>query len=234
MKLVEKRCIVFGADSGIGRALHLYLTGIGYACLGSTRRIQTSQDPNSFYFDAEKVEVHEAVLKPLFEKPVDLLIWSIGKHTNPERGSFLEFDYEEGKKSFNVNCLGFASVASWFLRCNTFSTETCFIILGSLGGSTDLRGSLGHHQPGGNAIYRASKCALHNLSRNLAYDFAKDDARRAWVVVLHPGYVASNSNRDPNAEPVQSFIEKFSGFMQRLKPSDNGKFLNLDNEEIPW
>jgi short-subunit dehydrogenase len=234
MELAEKRCIIFGADSGIGSALHSHFKRNGYVCLGSTRRIETSQDPNFFYFDAETVETHEEVLKPLFAKPVDLLIWSIGKHTNPERGSFLGFDYEEGKKSFAVNCLGFASVASWFLRCNSFSKETCLIVLGSLGGSTELRGSLDHHQPGGNAIYRASKCALHNLARNLAYDFEKDDSIGAWIVVLHPGYVSSNSNKDSNAEPLQSFVKKFSGFMQRVRPSDNGKFLNLDNEEIPW
>jgi short-subunit dehydrogenase len=44
MELAEKRCIIFGADSGIGSALHSHFKRNGYVCLGSTRRIETSQD----------------------------------------------------------------------------------------------------------------------------------------------------------------------------------------------
>lgn len=234
MESNKGRCIVFGADSGIGSALYHYFQAIDFSCHGSTRRNEKLQDPNFFYFDAEKVETHKEVLEPLFASPVDILIWAIGKQTKPEVGSFLNFDYEEGKRSFTVSCLGFASIVSWFLRANSFSNETRFIIMGSQSGSTKLRGALGHQQTGGNAIYRASKCALHNLAKNLAYDFALDASRNAWIVVLHPGYVLSNSNRDPSAEPPQLFIEKFSRFFNRIKPSDNGKFLNLDHEEIPW
>jgi NAD(P)-dependent dehydrogenase (short-subunit alcohol dehydrogenase family) len=138
-----------------------------------------------------------------------------------EGGTIDKFDFDAFRKSFEVNSLG------------------AFKVLKSLGhliapGSrifqiTSLMASIGDNRGGGSYAYRASKAALNMMNR--CYAIERSDV---ISVAIHPGWVqtdmgGSNAPISPESS-VGSMLEVF----RRLKPSDNGKFLNYDGAELPW
>ena len=89
--------------------------------------------------------------------------------------------------------------------------------------------SIGDNRGGGSYAYRASKAALNMMNR--CYAIERSDV---ISVAIHPGWVqtdmgGSNAPISPETS-VNSMLEVF----RKLKPSDNGKFLNYDGTELPW
>lgn len=89
-------------------------------------------------------------------------------------------------------------------------------------------------QAGGVSSYRISKAALNMATRVFAAELAADGF---VVVALSPGWVATDmgnsGGRTAPLSPNES-ITSCLGVIQRLVPSDNGRFLGYNGAKLPW
>jgi len=79
--------------------------------------------------------------------------------------------------------------------------------------------------------YRMSKAALNAGVRVLSLELA---GRGITCVVFHPGWVRTDMGGPGAALDPATSIAGMRAVIARLKPSDNGRFLNYDGAEIPW
>lgn len=114
--------------------------------------------------------------------------------------------------------------------------------------------SLGDNALGGWYSYRASKCALNQLTKCFAIEMA-NKKRKVACVLLHPGTVDTDMSLPFRAVNLKSFIQR-SIYLQNVKPEklfskeravqqllrivesadmgSNGKFFAWDGTEIDW
>jgi NAD(P)-dependent dehydrogenase (short-subunit alcohol dehydrogenase family) len=92
-------------------------------------------------------------------------------------------------------------------------------------------GSIGDNRMGGSYSYRLSKAALNMAVRNLHVDLHGEGF---ITVVLHPGWVQTDMG-GPQAplRPEQS-VRGMLTLIDKLQPSDSGRFLDFDGQELPW
>jgi NAD(P)-dependent dehydrogenase (short-subunit alcohol dehydrogenase family) len=67
----------------------------------------------------------------------------------------------------------------------------------------------------------------------LAFEAPK---RGLTVVMLHPGFVASNPQtaRLPGAIPTEDSVRQMLEVMDAITPEDNGRFVSYLGETMPW
>lgn len=92
-------------------------------------------------------------------------------------------------------------------------------------------GSISDNGMGGGPGYRASKCALNMIAKNLAIEY-KDD--KILVVSVHPGWVKTKMG-GPNAlvdtdTCTKAMLETFS----KLKEENSGTFIKFNGDKLPW
>ena len=92
-------------------------------------------------------------------------------------------------------------------------------------------GSIGLMANGGRVIYRASKTALNAVVRAASLEFGPAGLT---AVVFHPGWVKTDmGGSDADIDPVTS-IGGMRRVIEKLKPADNGSFLNYDGKPLAW
>ena len=92
---------------------------------------------------------------------------------------------------------------------------------------TSRMGSIADNTSGGHYAYRASKCAVNMIGKNLAQDLAKD---RIAVGLVHPGMVFTEITRDKvRREGQRDVDESVCGVLQvidEIDMSTTGSFLH--------
>ena len=101
-------------------------------------------------------------------------------------------------------------------------------------------GSIGDNRSGGWYAYRAAKAAQNMMMRNLSLEWGRR-LPLATVTLLHPGTTDTALSK-----PFQSFVpreklfspERAAGHLLDVllnqTPSDSGRFLAWDGQDIPW
>ena len=101
-------------------------------------------------------------------------------------------------------------------------------------------GSITDNKTGGWYAYRAAKSAQNQLFKSLSIEWARKYPK-AIITLLHPGTVNTNLSK-----PFHKFVPKDKLFspqktssylidiLQNQKPTDSGKFIAWDGNEIPW
>ena len=92
-------------------------------------------------------------------------------------------------------------------------------------------GSIKLNNQGNAYIYRLTKSALNSISKNLSVDLYKK--YKTEVVTIDPGNVKTSMNPKGflNADKCSEYI---LNLVFDNKNYVHGKFLNLQNKEIPW
>ncbi len=79
--------------------------------------------------------------------------------------------------------------------------------------------------------YRASKAALNQLSRTMAAELAREDF---ICIVISPGWVRTEMGGNGAPLSPEQSVRAMLKVIDRLKPADNGQFLDERGKEVPW
>ncbi|PPQ82819.1 hypothetical protein CVT25_009197 [Psilocybe cyanescens] len=181
---------IIGANRGIGFELATRLLEKGHKVYGSYRA--QSRD-NSAVVELQRrgmktVEVDftdEASIidasKMFEDQPLDILINSAGIYHMWDDKPFTELSADDLLDHFKVNTLGPFLTSKYLAPHLARSTQGKIINI-----SSDMASIADN--TGGNACYRISKCALNQLTKNMAVDFGQI-APNVITLAVHPGYV---------------------------------------------
>jgi NAD(P)-dependent dehydrogenase (short-subunit alcohol dehydrogenase family) len=96
---------------------------------------------------------------------------------------------------------------------------------------TSGMGSIADNTSGSAFAYRSSKAAVNMVMRSLAIDLAP---RGITCVVINPGWVQTDmGGQHARLTPAESVV-MMRRLIDRLKPTQSGKFFNYDGLEYAW
>ncbi len=220
--------LITGASRGIGLEFARQYAREGW------RVIATCRDPAR----AEKLRAaapgallrrldvtdHAGVLasaRELADEQIDVFIANAGVYL--DKGRPLEgLGATAWAESFAVNTVGPLVCAAAFLPQVARSHERKMVALGSAAASiTQIR-------YGGGYAYRASKAALHECWRTLAFDHPEIIA-----TVVSPARVRTDMNPEAPLAPEDS-VRGLRQVIARLTQAESGAFLRYDGSVLPW
>lgn len=159
-----------------------------------------------------------------YSEPLDLLICNAGVYL--DKGQSLEngFEAELWAQTFAVNVTGVFQTIEAFLPALRRSTAPKIAIVASQMGSSERANGSAY-------IYRASKAAAVNLSRNLAVDLKPQGIA---VGAYHPGWVRTDmGGTDADIDAATSAAGLITQF-DKLGPDHTGVFENYDGAVMPF
>lgn len=154
---------------------------------------------------------------------LDILINNAG--VNPRGERLGDLDAETLLHTFHVNSVGPMMVAQRFLDLLRAGERSKIVNISS------QMGSLIQKKSGGSYSYCTSKAALNMLTRALAFDLRSEGI---IVVAMHPGWVRTDMG---GSHAPLSPAESVSGMLRvidKLKPTDTGRFLTWRGRKHPW
>lgn len=210
--------VVTGANRGIGAQMAQQLAKRGDTVIAASRDGSTGTP-----LDVTQ-GASIAALADGLSGPLDMLVCNAGVYL--DKGAPLETGYRAQlwADSFAVNVAGvFHTIQALLPALRQSRTPKIAIIASQMGSSERAKGS--------SYIYRASKAAAINLSRNLALDLKPEGIA---VGAYHPGWVRTDmggAGADIDAATSASgLIQR----MDRLGPDHTGIFENYDGTPIPF
>ncbi|MFT4613094.1 MAG: NAD(P)-dependent dehydrogenase (short-subunit alcohol dehydrogenase family) [Bacteroidia bacterium] len=220
--------LVTGANRGIGLELVTQLKSSGYRVIGTARKPFDAAQLRALGVQVEQLDVTDgasvaAMAERLQGVPIDLLINNAG--VGGDGGNQItDTDFDQLALLFAVNSTGPMRVTQALLDNLTAGQGKTVIQISSIMGSVEKNW-------GGAYGYRASKAALNIMNKSLAIELGKQGFT---CVVLHPGWVKTRmGGESAPVVPVDS-VAGMLAVIKDLKPSDTGRFLDYQGDEIPW
>jgi NAD(P)-dependent dehydrogenase (short-subunit alcohol dehydrogenase family) len=221
--------LITGANRGLGLEFAREFSARGFMVIGTARKPHEAYDLQALNVRVEQLDVTdpdsvEGLASRLDGVPIDILINNAGI-IGSKAPTFVSLDVDELDKTFQVNSLGPMRVTQ-ALFDNLKMTKTRKIIQ-----ITSDLGSISLNSRGGLYGYRMSKAALNMFNKTLADELGGEGF---ICVVLNPGWVQTDiGGRNAPLTPQES-ISAMIMVIEKLKPTDNGRFLNYKGKELPW
>jgi NAD(P)-dependent dehydrogenase (short-subunit alcohol dehydrogenase family) len=220
--------IVTGANRGIGLAFARALVQRGERVVGTARRPESAEALRSTGARVEKLDVADDAsvadfARRLANESVDVLIHNaaIG-----DAGPSIEhLDPGEVLRTLDVNAVGPVRLTRALLT-NLRAGRTRKIV-----GITSGLGSLQQATGGGWYAYRMAKAALNTFIRTLAEELAPE---RFACVVICPGWVKTAMGGPEAPLTPEESVASMLKVIDRLTPSDTGRFLDRRGRDVPW
>ena len=219
--------LITGANRGIGLALAQQFAARGDHVIGVCRHRSDALDATGAQVEAG-IDVTDgaaidALAQRLHETRIDTLVLNAGILGNESLGAIDADGFDSMRRQFEVNALGPLRVAQ-ALRARIADGGKVGIITSRMGSVTD-NGSGGYYG------YRASKAAVNAIGKSLALDLA---ARGIAVVLLHPGYVATDMvDGHGDVTPAQAATQLIAQ-LDALTLAHSGSFRHANGTELPW
>ncbi len=218
------RALVVGASGGIGRSLVQELIKRGEHVTTLSRSVDGLDL-------TDEISIHDTLGR--IDGPFELIIIAtgaleIGAH-GPEKSIFA-LDQSAIAAQFAINATGPALVLKHVLRHIPRDRRSVFAALSA------RVGSIGDNRLGGWYSYRAAKAALNQLIHTAAIEVARS-RKQAICVTLHPGTVATAFTEKYHthaAVPADEAVKNLLSVIERLKPSDTGRFFDWTGAEVAW
>jgi len=214
------RIVITGASRGIGAALAARYHSRGDEVIGTSRRGGDGLVPLNFDTEPD----FSALLAAVGDDPVDLLICNAGIY--PDKGQSMAdgFASDLWRQGLFVNVAGpFLTIQALMPALERSDTAKIAVISSAMGSQ--------ERAPGGSYIYRASKAAAVNLTRNLACDLSP---KGIAVGAYHPGWVQTDMGGAGADIDVDTSV---TGLVQRfdaLGPDHTGVFEAYDGQTVPY
>ncbi len=155
---------------------------------------------------------------------LDLLINNAGV------GVFDDFEsvsFEDMEQSLCINVIGPILVTRALLGHLADASDPKVVNISSKMGSIALRSEISSRA----LIYPTSKAALNMASVQMAHELRP---RRITVLALSPGWVKTDmGGQKADLSPEES-VEQMLKVIATRGLDDTGKFLSIDNTEVPW
>ena len=223
-----RSALVIGASGGIGGAVAATLR----ADAAYDRVLTASRRDDGLDITDEKSVA--SFREKLGEQSFDLIFVASGvlapRGKGPEK-SFGAVDPTTMSEVFLVNAIGPGLLFKHLTPCLARGRKAVFAVLSA------RVGSIGDNRLGGWISYRASKAALNQIVRCAAVEIGRGRPE-AVVAALHPGTVETGLSRPFargrfTATPEEASTQLLD-VLERLTPTDTGKFFAYDGEEIVW
>lgn len=200
-RLDGQLALVTGGSAGIGRAIARELLGFGADVLLAARNAATLEavrDELAEEFPERTVSTFVADVA-VDEQRRELLDWvedfGEGLHVlvNNAGGNLTraatEYAEDEWRQVFEINLFSAFELARYAHPLLTKHAASCIVNVGSVSGITHVRSG---------APYGMSKAAMHQMTRNLAVEWAEDGVR---VNAVAPWYIRTRRTHDKLADP---------------------------------
>jgi len=250
--------LITGSNRGIGLEFARQYADLGWRVIATCRdpgkadelRRIAAQHPNVVI---ERLDITDhAQVDALAARynylAIDLLLNNAALLGARPAQAFGQIDYDLFRRIIEVNTIGTLKVTEAFTPHVLASTQKKIVTLGSAAGSIQMI-----NPPPDFYAYRASKAALHLLTKNIALQLADQGV---LVGLINPGLVdtrgfASIGPDDPVPEDYKQVVamirsgalklstpEEAVGQMipliENLTPQQSGVFLNADGQTLPW
>ena len=225
----DKKVLIIGGSSGIGKALVQKYLGSGYAVYTTFNKTKPDNvSKNAVYIKADLLleksidKIVQAIKGNLF----DIIIYNAGKFGyKSNKGPIL--DRQDWIDSFVINTIAPIEVAFALEKLFTEKGGKYVVITSRRGSNaTNIK-----DQYEGSYSYRSSKSAVNSALVALARDFRD---KGITVLMLHPGRVKTKMTKYQGMPPNESaaMIQKTISLMSLV---DTGKFIDVqNNREMPW
>ena len=199
-RLDGQTALITGASAGIGLAIARQMLGLGADVILIGRdpdALELAQDALATDFPDRQVRAHAADVadaearQDLFDRiedegtPVQILINNAG--TNVSRAA-MDYAEDEWRSIFETNVFAAFEVCRYAYPLLSRHASSAIVNVGSVSGLTHVRTG---------APYGASKAAVHQLTRNLACEWAAEGIR---VNAVAPWYIRTRRTAGPLAD----------------------------------
>ena len=200
-RLDGQTALVTGASLGIGRAVADELLGLGADLLVVARDVSAldattaelaeahpEREVRSFAADVADAEQRREIFDWVEDLGEGLNILVNNAGTNLRRAT-MDYAEDEWRSLFETNLFSAFELSRFAFPLLSRHATSCIVNVGSVSGLTHVRTG---------AAYGMSKAALHQLTRNLACEWAEDGVR---VNSVAPWYVRTRRTSDALAQP---------------------------------
>src|SRR6266542_3481182 len=210
------RYLVTGANRGIGLAFARHLSERGDQVLATARHPEKARG----LADEKSIA---SLARRIADQPLDVLINNAGIGDAGPR--FGHVSIEELEQAFRVNAIGPVAVTQALLPSLRAGQRRTVVNL-----SSGLA-SISENESGGWIAYRASKAALNQLTRTAAGELKKENF---ICIAICPGWVKSDMGGPAASVSPADSVAATLDVIDRLEPSDTGRFLDRLGKDIPW
>jgi NAD(P)-dependent dehydrogenase (short-subunit alcohol dehydrogenase family) len=221
--------LITGAGRGLGREFARLYAANGWKVLACARTPEALKgiagDVHAHALDVTDHAAVSALARKLAGEAIDVLICNAGIGGRGAGGQELgSFDAALWRQIFEINTLAPLMMAEAFAAHVARSQQKKMIAI------TSILGSFANNN-GGRYAYRASKAALNMEWNCLAKDLA---ARGVICVALHPGWVQTDMGGPTAPLTIEQSVPAMIKTIADLDPSDNGRYVQYDGQELAW
>ena len=220
--------LVTGANRGIGLAFARHLSERGDRVVATARHPEKARDLVKLSLRLEQLDVADeksiaSLARRIEDEPLDILInnAAIGE-AGP---GFGHLSIEKLDQAFRVNAIGPVAVTQALLP--NLRAGQCRVVVNLTSGL----GSISENESGGWIAYRASKAALNQLTRTAAAELKKEGF---ICIAICPGWVETDMGGPGASVSPDDSVAAMLRVIDRLAPSDTGRFLDRHGKDIPW
>lgn len=220
--------LVTGANRGIGLAFARHLSKRGDHVIATCRQPEKARDLARLPLRLEKLDVADEeniaeLASRLKGEALDVLINNAG--IGDDGPPFGRLSMEDLEEAFRVNAAGPVALAQALLPNLRAGKRRAIVNL-----SSGL-GSISENESGGWIAYRASKAALNQLTRTVAAELN----REGFVcIAISPGWVRTDMGGPGASLSPDESAAAMLDVIDRLKPSDTGRFFDYRGKPMPW
>ena len=220
--------LITGANRGIGIEFAKQYAKKGYHVIGTARNPDTAIELKSLNVQFEPLDVTDQqsvskLAKKLEGIPIDILINNAGIFRG--RGDDLaSLNFDEVEESFSVNSTGPLRIIQALLPNLRKGKEKKIVNISSQLGSIK-------NNSGRMYAYRASKAALNQISKTASIELGPEGFT---CIVIHPGWVQTDMGGISATYTAENSVKKMINVIDQIKQSANGKFYDLNGNQLPW
>ena len=173
--MANKKALITGCSTGIGRATALELTKRGYDVVATARRLESLADLKVAQTLALDVDSDASVTSALQEVgPVDVLVNNAGFGIE---GAIEDVPLDDVRRAFETNFFGAARMVQAFVPAMRERGSGTIVNIASVAGIV---------APPLGGYYAATKYALEALSESLSFEVGHFGVK---VIVIEPGFI---------------------------------------------
>jgi NAD(P)-dependent dehydrogenase (short-subunit alcohol dehydrogenase family) len=220
--------LITGANRGIGLEYARQFAAKGYKVIGTVRDPADAKELSAVADRVEQLDVADAAsVKALAQRlqgvPVDILVNNAGMFDRRDL-TVDKVDFTVMEQTLAVNTLGPLRVTQALMPNLRAGKRRTIVNMSSELGSIE-------HSSGRWYAYRTSKAALNQITRTISAELAPEGF---ICVVLHPGWVRTDMGGAAATYSPQESVAGLVSVIEKLGPSDNGRFYDFKGTAIPW